>query len=255
MEEGPIRSRDGSRITNGGLGSLGAGERAAAKRRGRGGTGAEPAGPAERELAHDLAEALGTISLFADSLQSRLDHVTDRDAVRDLAGIRAGLERVNKLLAATLDPGGPTGNRAEHRPVDTDLVVREARANVAARAEGAGAKIVSEPLPWVRGDGPSLVRLFQNLLANAIEHRDPQRPPRIRIGARPRGDVWLFEVADNGTGLAAGPLEGGPARDGGRGLGIGICARIVAAHGGAISAAPRAEGGTTVSFELPRAER
>jgi len=205
-------------------------------------------GEGERELAHDLAEALGTVSLFAESLEDRLGADSDPEAAADLAGLRAGLARIETLIAATLEPDGD--GAAAHRPVDTDLTLREARANVEARARAAGARIVAEPLPWVLGDAASLVRLFQNLLANAIEHRDPHRPPRIRIGARPAGDAWLFEIADNGSGLASGSLERDRAE---RGLGIGICARIVAAHGGRISAAPQAGGGTAVSFELPGA--
>jgi signal transduction histidine kinase len=208
------------------------------------------------EFAHDLSEGLGTIGLFVNALEH---HLGDLDATvrRDLDGIRAGLGRMNELISGKLWTSSE--RRRGDGVVDANAVVRDARANVEARVADTGAVIVCDPLPWLRGDAADLTRLFQNLLANAIQHRHPDRVPRIRIGAHRQRCDWLFEVSDNGRGMAGGfaarafdSTVSVPEPAGGRPLGLGICARIVAAHGGRIWATPRAEGGTIVRFELPR---
>ncbi len=210
-----------------------------------------------RVVAHDLREGLGTIAMFRETLAMRLGSDRDPSVARDLEGIGAGLERMNSLVDATLE-SARSGSSSVLRPVETDSALDDALANLAAQIAETGAKIVREPLPWTSGDAHQLTRLFQNLIANALEHRDPERAPRIRIGARrhPRG--WLFEVADNGPGMppevavgAFAPGESATEAEPGRGLGLAICARIVAAHGGRAWAAQRPEGGTVVSFTLP----
>ncbi len=287
MGEGVTRSTEGTGVDRVDLGSLGdssrqdAGRRKARRRAQRlveAPAAQPPAGdrapaidraaddPAEqaRGLAHDLREGLGTIGLFAGALELHLGDDLDPAAARDLDGIRAGLERLNSLITATLGASADSRHADRHGPVDTNVVVREALANLEARTSKTDAQVVCEPLPWVAGDAAGLTRLFQNLIVNAIEYRRPERPPRVRIGARPKGSGWLFEVADNGRGMApelaarafdsAQPDPAEPYRPS-RGLGLGICASIVAAHGGRAWATSRPEGGTIVSFELPRATR
>jgi signal transduction histidine kinase len=205
-------------------------------------------------IAHDLREGLGTIAMFRETLARRLGPGRDPSAARELEGIGAGIERMSSLIDATLE-SARRGTVAARRPVATDLALDDALANLAARIAETDAKIVREPLPWTSGDPQELTRLFQNLIANALEHRDPERAPRIRIGARRDGAGWLFEVADNGPGMppeVSRAFERGEAANGvERRLGLEICARIVAAHGGRAWAARRPEGGTMVSFTLP----
>ncbi len=210
-------------------------------------------------IAHDLAEGLGTIALFADALAVHLADEVDSDAARDLDGIKAGIARMWSLIDGTLEGvSAPPGPRRDD-PVDVNLILREAISSVEARVVSTGAAVVAEPLPWVSGDANQLTRLFQNLLANSLKFRDPLRAPRIRISATPQGRRWRFEVADNGTGIAPEVAE----RAFGRrsegqpdaALGLAICRRIVAAHGGKIRAESRPRGGTKVSFDLGRSEQ
>src|SRR5262249_57537920 len=55
-------------------------------------------------------------------------------------------------------------------------------------------------LPTVRGDGPQLARLFQNLIGNGLKFRRPA-PPRIHVSARIEDGMWRFTVRDNGIGI------------------------------------------------------
>jgi light-regulated signal transduction histidine kinase (bacteriophytochrome) len=55
-------------------------------------------------------------------------------------------------------------------------------------------------LPVVDGNYDALLRVFQNLIGNAIQYRSAN-PPKVRVSARMRGGDWIFAVEDNGTGI------------------------------------------------------
>jgi signal transduction histidine kinase len=203
-------------------------------------------------VTHDLSEGLATISMFVEALESRLGGGLDPAAARDLNGIRAGLERMNLLVSEELNAarvGGRTG------AVDSQAALSAALSNLEARISESDSQIVAERLPWVICDRAELTRLFQNLLANSLAARDPDRDLLIRVSARPVGLRWHFEVEDTGAGIRSdlvGQLDEptGPGAERQHGLGLVICRRIVEAHGGTIRAARRAGGGTTVCFDL-----
>jgi signal transduction histidine kinase len=94
-------------------------------------------------------------------------------------------------------------------------------------------------------DASQIEQLFQNLLLNAIRYRRRDVPLRVEISAErhPGNNVWEFVVADNGIGIdmihATRIFEifQRVARDvdqGGAGIGLAVCDRIVKRHGGRI---------------------
>ncbi len=111
-------------------------------------------------------------------------------------------------------------------------------------------------------DRPRVEQVVTNLLDNAIKHAP--EASRIEVEARPvqeGGRGWVeIAVMDRGPGVREEERErifeayvqgGGRRGAGGLGLGLAICRRIVAAHGGRIGVAPRADGGSRFAFTLP----
>jgi light-regulated signal transduction histidine kinase (bacteriophytochrome) len=214
-----------------------------------------------RALAHDLSEGVATIAFFAEALAAALGSGIDEHAQRQLEGIQAGVKRSQTLISGALRAAEREAG-APRAAVDANAVLRAALANLRARRESAGAEVNAEPLPPVSGDEPELIRLFQNVLANAISFRDPGRRPRIRVGARRERRRWRFEITDNGIGIdrnapsAASRGDRRRSRPGARrGVGLEVCRRIVEAHGGELRLEPGpGRQGTTVSFDLPAVE-
>jgi signal transduction histidine kinase len=107
-----------------------------------------------------------------------------------------------------------------------------------------------------------LIRLFQNLIGNALKYRAPDRPPRIRVAWRQEEGEWGVSVTDNGIGIApefrrdvfkifrrlhtASQYEG-------TGIGLAICQKIVKHHGGRIWVEDAAGGGSVFVFTMPAA--
>jgi chemotaxis family two-component system sensor kinase Cph1 len=101
-------------------------------------------------------------------------------------------------------------------------------------------------------------QLLQNLIANAVKFRS-EEPPHVEVSARALdGERVEISVADNGIGVPPEqserifePFQRAAAGHEGTGIGLAVCARIVATHRGRIWAEPRKEGGTVFRFTLP----
>ena len=114
--------------------------------------------------------------------------------------------------------------------------------------------------PTVRGDADLLLDLLCNLVQNAAKASAPGAP--VLVLCAQAGDAVTLTVADRGCGI---PPELIPRvtepfymvdksrarRQGGSGLGLALCQRIAAAHGGALRIESEPGRGTRVSVTLP----
>jgi signal transduction histidine kinase len=133
--------------------------------------------------------------------------------------------------------------------------------NLALEIKSSGARVTIDRLPIVRGNEIHLVRLFQNLIGNAVKYRRDVAP-EIHIGAERHGTEWVIRVADNGIGLAPEnharvfmPFVRLANRDiPGTGLGLAVCKNIVEGFGGAIWVASEPGAGSTFSFTIAEVE-
>jgi signal transduction histidine kinase len=112
----------------------------------------------------------------------------------------------------------------------------------------------------VRGNETELVRLFRNLLDNAVRYTPPNGT--IQVRARSLGDQVVVTVTDTGVGIAPEHLPHLGERfyrvdasrtrpTGGTGLGLSICREVVQAHHGTMSFQSAPGIGTTVTVTLP----
>lgn len=126
-----------------------------------------------------------------------------------------------------------------------------------AEAKGLALTCAAPPVLMVIGDGDDLVRLFVNLVDNAVKYTDTGS---IQIEAAARAEGCHVTVTDTGNGIAPEHLphvfdrfyRADAARSlPGAGLGLAIAADIAAAHGGAIKVASAPHAGTQFVVTLP----
>jgi signal transduction histidine kinase len=118
------------------------------------------------------------------------------------------------------------------------------------------------PKGTLQADPDRLAQALRNLVANAIEHTDPERGV-VRMQIEVVGSESIrFVMEDDGLGIPADQLERvfdrfhrtDAARDrasGGTGLGLAIVRAIAEAHGGSVRAARSSLGGARIELELP----
>ena len=209
--------------------------------------------------AHELHEPLRAVAGSAGQLGRRYRGRLDEDADELIGLVTDGVVRMQALVDGLLSWARAGADPGTYAAVHAEEAVDRAIANLRTAIAESGATVDRGPLPVVRGDAGQLVRLFQNLVGNAVKFRS-ERPPLVRVSAERSHGWWCFAVTDNGIGLEPGLAARafglfqrlhGRDRYPGAGIGLAVCARIVEAHGGGIWLESTPGSGTTCFFTLP----
>jgi len=215
-------------------------------------------------LAHELRNPLGGIRGAAQLLREKL---AEDPKLREYPTlIVREVDRVARLLDRLAQPGTPPHAPTErvniHRIVDEVLMLEGERA-------GDQVSIVRRfdpSLPEVLADEAALKQVTLNLVKNAIEAMNGEGlltvTTRLETGyciREPSGGsarFLLLEIADSGPGMSADCLSQVftpffTTKGSGSGLGLTICQRIVAEHGGYIRIESAPGSGTRVCVGLP----
>jgi light-regulated signal transduction histidine kinase (bacteriophytochrome) len=210
--------------------------------------------------AHDLQEPLRMIGIYSQLLQRRYRDMLDANGAQYVDYCVEGAQRMDRLIHDLLEYARATqGGDPAVEPVDCNVVLEKALANLHGAIEESGAKIVRGHLPSLCIEEIRMQQLLQNLVGNAIKYRRPGEVPRVRIAAQQRDKEWLFLVEDNGIGIEPEQQQtvfgafkrlhkGGYT---GTGLGLAICQRIVEHYGGRIWVESASNGGSVFYFTFP----
>jgi signal transduction histidine kinase len=208
----------------------------------------------ERQFASDVAHELRT-PLTTLKLELASDDL-------DLAVVKSEVERLARtveqlLILARLE------QEQWHRRFDTlslgalcERVCGRFREKFAAAKISLASRIAALE---IRGDAVLLETLLSNLLQNVLRHCPAGTQTRIELETAGHGQVCL-RVTDSGAGIAPATrrqmsreFSRLDSKSGGLGLGLAICQRIAAVHGGSISFPAKSDGspGLCVEVRLP----
>jgi len=157
-----------------------------------------------------------------------------------------------------MGPGSIAQAHTAREWVPLDEVIGSALTRLETRLADRSVKVsIAADVPLVLVDPVLLEQVFVNLLENA-EKYTPRASP-IEVHVHREGDRVEIEVSDRGPGLPPGAetqvfekfFRGPHQGVSGAGLGLPICKGIVEAHGGAIRARNRPEGGATFHIVIP----
>lgn len=195
--------------------------------------------------------------------------VLDREVDDSIRFIQTAVSRLSVIIDALLRLS--RAGRVEYRwqPVDVGATVRRVVEALGATIAERGAEVTAHPMPPAWGDPTAVEQVFANLVGNAVNYLDPNRPGEVEIGALGGEDPSngaapiTYYVRDNGMGIP----ESGMAKlflafqrfhDGrakGEGIGLALVRKIVERHGGAIRAESAPGAGTTFYVDLPAPPR
>jgi len=217
-------------------------------------------------VSHELRTPLAVIRSAADNLADGI--VEDAAQVKKYGElVRAEGRRLSDMVEQILEFSGieSAERRAAPVPVAVAPLLRDAIDRTIGLAETAGVNVeltVQDGLPPVMGDEPSLLRVVQNLLGNAVKYGADAK--WIGVDARQQGSDVVIAVSDRGIGIDPAEHERifepfyrtaavVDAQLQGAGLGLSLVQRIVRAHGGHVTVRSAPGEGAAFSVYLPAA--
>jgi PAS domain S-box-containing protein len=213
-------------------------------------------------ISHDMRQPLRMITSYQQLLEKSLHDKLDDDNRAYLHFATDGARRLDQMLVGLLDYSRLGSKTGPLDWVDSREALEEALLFLKPAIEEAKARIrVAGDWPRLRASHDELVRLFQNLIGNAVKFRAAGRVPEVDAVGELVADRWRVRIGDNGIGIAAAQIPRlfrvfqrlqARARFDGAGVGLALCRKIVEHHGGRIHAESAGEGqGSTFVFELP----
>jgi signal transduction histidine kinase len=220
-------------------------------------------------LAHELRTPLTVISGYNRlMLSGEAGPLTDAQA-RYLGECTKSCKHLDRFIESLLDTvhDGFLEKGLEVAPNDLVGSIRNVCGLVQPLVAERGLELSIEVDPaarYARFDTTRIEQVVTNLLGNAIRFTKPSGTLRIVAHKTAVRGNELVEVAviDQGPGVAPSDRErifepfvqaSGKTSGNGLGLGLAICRRIVAAHGGSISVTDEPGGGSRFVFTLPAA--
>jgi light-regulated signal transduction histidine kinase (bacteriophytochrome) len=149
---------------------------------------------------HDLQEPLRKVVGFCQALRDDYDELLDETARSYIEHAVEGAMRMRSLIADLLTYSRVHTQGEPMEAIDSGLACDEASHNLRASIDNAGAIVSRGQLPIINGDQSQLVRLFQNLIGNAIKYRSDESPC-VHVNAEESHGEWVFRVRDNGLGI------------------------------------------------------
>lgn len=209
--------------------------------------------------AHDLQEPLRTISNFVGLLVKKYG-ILSTDSERYTGFILNATTRMQHMIKDLLDYS-TIGTIQQFTTIDLNKILKEVTAEMDHSIQESKAEITSEVLPLISGNAIEMKRLFQNLLSNAIKFHKVGVIPQIQINAEKKETEYLFSFKDNGIGIEEQyrtklfiifqrlhNVKDYP----GTGIGLAICKKVVALHGGRIWVESEHGTGSTFYFTIAR---
>lgn len=210
---------------------------------------------------HDLQEPLRTISNYIGLYFRKFGDATPEEGKEYLSYAKDGAERMHNMIKDLL-----AYSRLDHidepmREFNGNQMLHEVMQNIKVSVEENDAIVFYNDFPGnMKGYQKEIVRLFQNLIENAVKFKG-DRAPMIFIDVKDLNNKWEFGITDNGIGIdkafhdkifqffaklhTSGEYKGS-------GLGLSICKKIVEKHQGEIEVESRPKSGTTFRFTLAK---
>lgn len=209
--------------------------------------------------AHDLQAPLNAIAGCTELLREECAGTLSEQGKMWMGHVLDNTHRMQTLIQDLLAYARLDCQARPLEPADLNKVFDEVRGILAKPINQANAEVWCDELPVLRVDRQQMYQLLTNLIENGIKY-NRETVPRIRVSATQAAQEWRFAVADNGIGID--PQHHGQIFEifrrlhsssayPGSGIGLAICQRIVARHGGRIWVESGEGQGSTFYFTVP----
>lgn len=209
--------------------------------------------------AHDMRSPVIVISNYAQLLKLRYSESLDQDANKYIKGIVDGVKYANTMIDDLLSFSRINSDHSVYVNAELNTLLLKAEENLSVEISNSGASIAHDILPAVYVNENQIIRVFQNILSNAIKYKAEEQKPTINIEAKRFNGEWEISISDNGMGISSDKYEQifdifqrvtSVASSESSGIGLAACKRIIELHGGNIWVESEPGKGSTFYFTL-----
>ena len=216
----------------------------------------------------ELEGATAAIAELIDRAEQRAPEILTeeaRAAAREdlpeaIGFIRTSTEKMDRLIAAILKLSREGRRTIAPEPLDLAAMLAGIEASLTQQIEKRGATLaVEQPLPAIVSDRLAIEQVFSNLIENAVKYLSPDRAGRIVVRGKKDGQRVIFEVEDNGRGIAPADFNrvfdlfrrAGNQDQPGEGIGLAHVRALAYRLGGVIDVSSELSKGSTFRLTLP----
>lgn len=210
-------------------------------------------------VAHDLRAPLRAINGYTKILENEFKANFDEEGKQILEAVIQNSKKMNTLIDDLLAFARIGRGELKKAPINMDELISEVLADLKT-ANNYTAKIKVAKLHPISGDYALMKQVMVNLLSNALKYSSKKKDAEVEVSSEIKDDHVIYEVKDNGEGFDmryVNKLFGvfqrlhSDAEFEGTGVGLAIVQRIVAKHGGKVSAEAELGKGATFRIMLP----
>lgn len=210
---------------------------------------------------HDLQAPLRRIVAFGDLIQQRYQQGLEPTAREYFQHMQSSAQRMQQLIQDLLEYARVDTRGDVFTRVALDALLARVLVDLEQTIADSGGQVIVGSLPTILSDERQMQQLFQNLIANALKFSRPGVPPIVHVTGLLHEDGGAeIAVKDNGIGFdeqyferICKPFQRLHTQEAfpGTGIGLAICQKIVARHGGTLTARSREGEGATFLIQLP----
>ena len=217
-----------------------------------------------RAVSHDLRTPLTTIYGASSSVIENYGKLNDAQKLQMAVSIKEDTEwlirMVENLLSVTRIDSGRV--KLLKTPTVLEELIDSVILKFKKRYPSQSVELtLPEELIMIPMDAILIEQVLINILENAVHHAEGFTSLALTVSTTDKKAV--FEITDNGCGIDRDKLESiftgynlkpddaSDTRKRNAGIGLSVCATIVKAHGGSITAENAPDGGATFKFTLP----
>jgi PAS domain S-box-containing protein len=221
-----------------------------------------------RGFSEEIAAALQVLGpaiaaglpMMPEQDRQRMLSAANEDLPESVEYIRSSVERMDRLIGSILNLSRMGHRELVLEVLDMQDIVRETVKALSHQIDRRQVSVIVGSLPPVVADRTAMEQIVANLIDNALKYLDPARPGEVEISGISLPRETLFEVRDNGRGIAPEDREVvfeifrrvGPRTMPGEGMGLAYVRTLVRRHGGRIWCESNGESGSVFRFTLTR---
>ena len=184
----------------------------------------------------------------------------EQDIPESLGFIRTSTQKMDRLINAILKLSREGRRTLTPEPIAMGALMTQIADTLKSQTEDKGADVeISPGLPDLVSDRVAVEQVLSNVLENALKYLKPGRPGRIVVRGRREPTAVVYEVEDNGRGIAPHDHErvfdlfrrAGVQDQPGEGIGLAHVRALVHRLGGNISVQSELDRGATFRISLP----